>query len=220
MANQEHVAILKMGIDVWNRWVFQRSLDPDFTPDLSRADLSGLDLSRADLRSANLRRANLSRANLTKALLGAGMIVRRSAKQTRESFIEGEEGKFVFGAGFTLQTSLSGGADLTEANLHDADLSRADLYDANLTGADLTGAILTDATFSNNTIWPDSYDPIEHGAIPFSENFKITFHEDLSPEQISTTLAALADFYRKIGGVGFRVDFELDDVLVREPVYA
>jgi hypothetical protein len=89
-----------------------------------------------------------------------------------------------------------------------------------LTGADLTGAILTDATFSNRTIWPHGYDPIEHGAVPFSENFSITFHEDLSPEQVGATLEALADFYRKIGGVGFRVDFELDDVLVMEPVHA
>jgi uncharacterized protein YjbI with pentapeptide repeats len=52
MANQEHLDILKQGVQVWNQW---RKGHPDIVlPDLNRADLSG-----ADLNGANLRRANL-----------------------------------------------------------------------------------------------------------------------------------------------------------------
>ncbi|MEK7674001.1 MAG: hypothetical protein AAB371_02285 [Patescibacteria group bacterium] len=46
MANQEHLAILRNGVDVWNEW---REKNPDVTP-----DLSGLKLRNVDLRRMNL----------------------------------------------------------------------------------------------------------------------------------------------------------------------
>jgi len=68
MPNNEHVAILAHGAEVWNGW----RADRDEMPDLSRAGLRGLDLSRfdlsrADLRGADLRGTNLSGANLSGA---------------------------------------------------------------------------------------------------------------------------------------------------------
>jgi uncharacterized protein YjbI with pentapeptide repeats len=70
MPNDEHVAMLARGAEVWNGW----RADHDETPDLSRAgvrgcDLSGFDLSSADLRGADLRGTNLSGANLSGAHL-------------------------------------------------------------------------------------------------------------------------------------------------------
>jgi uncharacterized protein YjbI with pentapeptide repeats len=70
MANDEHVAILARGAEVWNGW----RADRDEMPDLSRAGLRGLDLSRfdlsrADLRGADLRGTNLSGANMSGAHL-------------------------------------------------------------------------------------------------------------------------------------------------------
>jgi uncharacterized protein YjbI with pentapeptide repeats len=70
MANDEHVAMLARGAEVWNGWRANHSE----MPDLSRAglrglDLSGFDLSRADLRGADLRGTNLSGANLSDAHL-------------------------------------------------------------------------------------------------------------------------------------------------------
>ena len=38
MANDEHVAILKQGVDDWNAW---RRENPDIRPDLSGANLRG-----------------------------------------------------------------------------------------------------------------------------------------------------------------------------------
>jgi small subunit ribosomal protein S1 len=48
-------------------------------------------------------------------------------------------------------------------------------------------------------------------------DFTITFHDDLTPAQVTATLQALADYFRACGGVGLKVDFELEDVLVMEP---
>ena len=46
MANEEHSAILKQGVDTWKRW---RQENLDVVPDLDGADLSGADLRRAHL---------------------------------------------------------------------------------------------------------------------------------------------------------------------------
>ena len=79
MANQEHLAILKQGVEAWNRWRLDHS---DIQPDLFRADLRAANLRGANLRGANLsstylfeadlreadfREANLSRADLYRA---------------------------------------------------------------------------------------------------------------------------------------------------------
>jgi pentapeptide repeat protein len=72
MANQEHLDILKQGVDVWNKW---RKEHPEIQPDLSRADLSNACLIDANLYGAILFKANLSRANLTRATLCGAMLV-------------------------------------------------------------------------------------------------------------------------------------------------
>ena len=64
MADEEHLRILRQGVDAWNEW---RSEHPDIRPDLSGASLRGADLSAANLSEANLRRAHLSRADLSVA---------------------------------------------------------------------------------------------------------------------------------------------------------
>src|SRR5215468_5090127 len=56
MANDEHVALLKKGVEAWNAW---RDENPNIRPDLREADLREADLSGADLSKANLRVANL-----------------------------------------------------------------------------------------------------------------------------------------------------------------
>ncbi len=61
MANQEHLDILKQGVEVWNQW---RKEYPDIQPNLVGADLSGADLRKADLSEANFTKADLSGADL------------------------------------------------------------------------------------------------------------------------------------------------------------
>ncbi len=60
MANDEHLDLLKQGVQVWNNW---RQSSPETIPDFSGADLEG-----AYLESANLKNANFSRANLRKCV--------------------------------------------------------------------------------------------------------------------------------------------------------
>ena len=69
MANPEHLAILKQGVEQWNKWTNEHY---DVTPDLSRADLEKASLGWANLGGANLRGANLREAILTRANLGLG----------------------------------------------------------------------------------------------------------------------------------------------------
>src|SRR5262245_2069313 len=64
MANDEHVALLKQGVKVWNAW---RNENPEIRPDLSGADLRAANLREANLREANLREANLNKADLSGA---------------------------------------------------------------------------------------------------------------------------------------------------------
>jgi hypothetical protein len=66
MADPEHLAILKQGVEQWNKW---REEHPDAKPDLGRTNLSRTNLSRANLSVAYLGWANLSGANLWAANL-------------------------------------------------------------------------------------------------------------------------------------------------------
>ena len=71
MAEKEHLAILKQGMDSWNT---RRKGNPDIRPDLHGAllmetQLAGVYLHNADLAKANLAKANLAEADLARALL-------------------------------------------------------------------------------------------------------------------------------------------------------
>jgi hypothetical protein len=61
MANEEHLKILKQGVEAWNKW---RGENIRITPDLSGADLGLGNLSLADLSYADLNGANLSGSHL------------------------------------------------------------------------------------------------------------------------------------------------------------
>src|SRR6266446_3581252 len=60
MANSEHLAILKQGAQVWNKWRAeypQEAIDLR-SVNLSNTDLSGADFSRTNLRGADFRGAD------------------------------------------------------------------------------------------------------------------------------------------------------------------
>ena len=160
MANPEHVAKLKEGVEAWNKWWIEiGKVRPDLSDaDLRDADLSGAylinadlsdaDLSRADLRDADLRDADLREADLREADLSRADLSR--ADLIRAKLSEAKLSKAKLSRAKLSKADLSG-ADLSEAKLRDADLSRAklskaDLSDANLRGADLCGANLLEAT--------------------------------------------------------------------------
>lgn len=59
MANKEHLAILKRGVEAWNTW---REENPTILPNLSEADLSGADLTAAKALGSDFRGAILTGA--------------------------------------------------------------------------------------------------------------------------------------------------------------
>jgi uncharacterized protein YjbI with pentapeptide repeats len=127
VANEEHVKILKQGVEVWNAWLDVQGLS-------ARPDLSGADLSGADLHDANLEEpTNLTGANLRDADLGGASMI----------------GADLRGADLS-HTSLHN-ANLTQATLRYANLSRASLCFTHLIGANLHGADLhgADLQFTN-----------------------------------------------------------------------
>lgn len=138
MANKEQIAILKQGVEAWNRW--RRRRRDKARPQLLEAvfkgmDLSGANLSHAELSGADFENATLSRANLSSALLYDA------------------DFRFANLTGANLSSAYLYRANLVETRLHDAKLTSANFAYADLTAADLTdtdlrGAILADANLS------------------------------------------------------------------------
>ena len=144
MANEEQLAILLQGVEVWNNWRYE---NPEIKIDLSSASLAGAKLARvnfhraklmkadlmeadlcnANLRSADLYWANLSRANLSDSSLFAAGLYRADLGNAKLS-----------------DTDFSR-TNLTEANLSYCDMRKCKLARANLEGANLTGSDLSDA---------------------------------------------------------------------------
>jgi uncharacterized protein YjbI with pentapeptide repeats len=156
MANDEHVAILKKGVDAWNAW---RRENPGIRPDLSKADFSGRDLRNANLGGARLIGTDLDNADLSGACLidtdldtaNLSHAVLVGAECSSETDFSGARLVYANFSGLTLN-----GVRFINANLNRADLSGAHLIEAkffaahllraDLTGADLTGANLVYAT--------------------------------------------------------------------------
>ncbi|MBE8968466.1 pentapeptide repeat-containing protein [Nostocales cyanobacterium LEGE 12452] len=137
MANEEHIKILRKGVEAWNKW---RNKNPDIIPDLSgkvthywslkEADFKGLKINlgsypltdkSSKLLPRNLTNINFSKANLARADLSQLKLI---------------------------EANLSN-SNLSGANLNDTDLTDANLTNADITGALINGAILIRANLSN-----------------------------------------------------------------------
>lgn len=114
MANEEHLTLIKQGVETWNEWRKNHN-NYEILADLTGANLSGVNMSGADLGRANLTGANLTWANLT------GVNLRMA----------------------NLSEANLAGADVTGGDLRMANLRMANLSEANLTRADVTGAYLS-----------------------------------------------------------------------------
>ena len=129
MANPEHLAILKQGVEAWNKW---REENPEVRwPDLYGAylhgeDFSGINFNQVNLNHTNLEGVVLSKANLTFAQL-------KSANLTYAELIEAD---------------LSGAT--IEARLINANLTRANLKEVSLHGSNLGGAQLVEANLAHS----------------------------------------------------------------------
>ncbi len=135
-SNPEHIAILKQGVEVWNKW---REKNPNVFVNLENMDLSGIDLSKANLKlvsfwMSNLKGANLNRCNAEKTKFwGANL----EGVDLFDSYLKGTR---FYGA--NLKGAKLAKADLENAEFQGADLENAQLWEANLRKAILPGANL------------------------------------------------------------------------------
>lgn len=153
MANEEQLAILKQGVEVWNEW---RRKNQGVLVDLRKANLQNVDLRKANLRDAVLRRADLRTARLWDADLKRADLWK--ADLWRADFWDAtlEDATLtstnLMGAnlfGVHLKNSVLRRANLTGADLTEADLAQADLTGANISGAQLVRTQLPRANISN-----------------------------------------------------------------------
>lgn len=166
MANEEHLAILRQGIEVWNKW---REANKDVQPDLTEvqldkvlprafnlgsanfsrtifagADFSGVVLSNVRLTNAKLTNTNFKNVSLANADF-------TNANLTNADFMHARllKAKLV---GADLFNAKLGGVDLSEADLTGADLTDADLTGTDLSIANLTGARLSGAKIRHTNL--------------------------------------------------------------------
>jgi uncharacterized protein YjbI with pentapeptide repeats len=143
MANEEHLAILWQGVEVWNEW---REKNPQVKPDISAVDLTNADLRNFNLSNVLLVQANLSDALLTQAnlckanLTGADL---RNADLTDAYFRMTNFSNADLSGAFLVNVDLSG------ANRSLTDIEEADSYGFNLSGDNLIGALLCNAILIN-----------------------------------------------------------------------
>lgn len=233
MANPEHLAILKRGVQEWNAW---RTEHKAVRPDLSAADLRQGDLTSADFRWADLREANLQLTGLSGACfqgaslfganLGGSDLAHASlvAAHLRVAILERADLSQADLTGATLvrarlsQAHLRG-AHLNEADLGWADLRRADmsasfLFSSNLSGADLSranmqGALLWNTTFANcNLLAVTGLADCRHGGPSTLDYQTIVRSQELPPLPFLRGVGLpdwLIDTYR--GYVGSPIEF-------------
>jgi hypothetical protein len=151
MANAEQLALLKAGVEGWNKW---QEKEPLAKIDLGEAslrgaNLTGAELMEANLYGANLNNANLNNANLNNAILTGADLTGADLREATLSFAGLERANL--SEAILIKAALVK-ADLEEADLRRADLRGADLYGADLSDANLSGADLRGADLSNSNL--------------------------------------------------------------------
>jgi len=128
-----------------------------------QADLKGANLKDAVLDGANFSGADLSRACLEDCDLYWAVFFEANLQHAN------------------LQSALLAGCDFKGANLTHADLRNAnlgldnlggatELHGANLTACKVEGAIFAGAQYDSETVFPDGFDPVDHGMVLVSSS--------------------------------------------------
>ena len=136
MANEQQLAILQQGVEIWNAWKDEHN-DTEIDlrgAHLEKAELKNINLSRARLEGANLSFVQLENADLTHANLKNANLSHAQLKKAHLAFAHLERAVLLF--------ADMRGADLRGANLRHASLEDAHLQNANLSDTHFENAIL------------------------------------------------------------------------------
>ncbi|WP_051470218.1 pentapeptide repeat-containing protein [Fischerella sp. PCC 9605] len=146
MANEEHLAILKQGVEVWNEW---RRCQENNALNILIVSPANIPLREViwgnefqKLIEVNLTEANLQGADLRGAMLGS---YRHLMHLLKERGLGSGDILELRNSMVHLEKADLSNADLRGTDLHRAKLNGANLNKADLSGADLSGAILDGA---------------------------------------------------------------------------
>lgn len=160
MANEEQLAILRQGVDVWNAWQLAQHDPIDLSgADLRRLTLDGVNFAHADLHGADLSDTHLIDANMKAADCSGATFERtlmRGADLNSTNFTDARMRNAVLSRGRIIETNFTN-AQLNSAsfaetvlirpNFEGADLSYARFVGSELAGVDLNHAKLLGANF-------------------------------------------------------------------------
>lgn len=141
MANEEHLGILRSGVEEWNKW---RQSNKKLRPDLSDSQLVGVSCVGANLRRVNLRNSLAAAGNFLQADLRDADLSNASLRMASLHLANLERANL---SGTTLVSAQLNGSNLKKANLTRANLAGAELLETNLTGAILNHTSLQGARF-------------------------------------------------------------------------
>ncbi|MFV0394095.1 MAG: pentapeptide repeat-containing protein [Coprobacillaceae bacterium] len=142
-------------------------------------DLSGLNLHRAILTGKSLKNSKLIRTDFRSASMQYTDLSNCNLTNSRFTFSESE--------GINLQNSnmercLANNCDFRKANFTNTNMKDIILVNSHLHGAIVLGLNIETANikgvkFDQSTVWPEGYNPLEHGAIKEVSNFSNEFSE-------------------------------------------
>lgn len=156
MADEEHLAILKQGVEIWNKW---RKANPHIVPDLSGNSFIGTQFIRIDFSRANLTEADFSHANLTYSNLNKANLTKANFSHTALNNSELNDAIFcdalLIGIEF-IASKLTGAnfaySNLTDAEFYHADAEQSIFINADLTDADLSMSNLKGANLNHTNL--------------------------------------------------------------------
>lgn len=144
MASEEHLSILRQGVEVWNQWKLN---NPSVLVDLSEANLREENLIGVDFRNVNLSRASLMVANLWNACLNNVNLSEANLREADLLYADLSKANLI---GADLEATSLENANLNHAVLSNANLIRANLSMAQLGQSEWGGAIVGSTFFVAN----------------------------------------------------------------------
>ncbi len=211
MANPEHVAILKKGIERWNTW---RDKNPKIHGDLTNADLRDVILSkgygaRANLEMSNLTGANLEGVNLTNAYLAETILDGANLRNARCNEAD-------FFAASLRRTKLNR-ANLSGANFGAANLSRANLRNTELGATIFRETVVIETNFTGATFALTMLDDLDLSKAKGLEAVKHEFPSSIGIDTIYNSQGNIPETFLR--GCGIPETFiEFSRSLVGKPI--
>lgn len=184
MVNEEHLAILRQGVDIWNQW---RKENPEVRPDFRELKLGKAILTRADLSGADLRGANLRKSDLSKLpsipYMSANLWVGDPPQFSKFDYPFAE----VSLAGADFREADFRNANLSEADLRGAKLNNANLSEVNLSGASFYEAIIVGVNLSKANLSKANLSRVNFSNINF-------YQADIEKANLSRAFLCQSDF--------------------------